>query len=88
MVGQREGREPMLIEPDYRGYWIEVHARLANGAWDAEIRVRRTFSEEKSYVEVVTCRTPTAQIAEERGVVYARRWVDRHADSRITGGRL
>jgi len=36
------------------------------------------FSEDKPHVERVTCRKPTAKVAEERGVIYARRWVDRH----------
>jgi hypothetical protein len=49
-----------------------------DGRWDAEIRVRRTFTEDKPHVEVVTCRKPTATVAEQRGVIYARRWVDRH----------
>jgi len=38
-------------------------------------------------VERVTCRKPTAKVAEERGLIYARRWVDRHGDSRVTRGR-
>ena len=28
-----------------------------------------------------TCRKPTAQIAEERGAVCAREWIDRHGRS-------
>ena len=68
----------MLIESDYRGHRIEVTAQHVDGAWDAEVRVRRTFTEDKPHVEIVTCRKPTAAVAEERGVIYARRWVDRH----------
>jgi len=49
-----------------------------DGAFDAEVRIRRTLSEEKPHVQVVTCRKPTATVAEERGAVYARRWVDRN----------
>jgi len=40
-----------------------------DGAWDAEVRIRRMFSEDKPYVERVTCRKPTAKVAEERGVI-------------------
>jgi len=76
--GAGRGAGPLLIELDYLGFRIEVNARHADGAWDAEIRVRRMFSEDKPRVERVTCRKPTAKVAEERGVIYARRWVDRH----------
>ena len=68
----------MIVESDYRGHRIEVLAVQVHGAWDAEVRIRRTLSEAKPHVERVTCRKPTAKVAEERGVVYARRWVDRH----------
>ena len=68
----------MIVEPDYRGHRIEVTAQQVDGAWDAEVRIRRTFTEDKPHVVVVTCRKPTAKVAEERAVIYARRWVDRH----------
>ena len=68
----------MIVEPDYRGYRIEVNAELADGTWNAQVRIRRTVSEEKAHVELVACRKPTAKVAEERAAVYARRWVDRH----------
>jgi len=58
----------VIVEPDYRGHRIEVTAEHVDGAWDAEVRIRRTFSEDKPRVEVVTCRTPTAKAAEKRGV--------------------
>ena len=74
-------RRALLIETDYRGHRIEVTAQHVDGAWDAEIRVRRMFSEDKPHVEVITCRKPTAEVAEERGVIYARRWVDARAAS-------
>jgi hypothetical protein len=35
----------MLIETDYRGHRIEVTAQHVDGAWDAEVRIRRTLSE-------------------------------------------
>jgi hypothetical protein len=68
----------LLIVPDYRSYRIEVTAIRVDGAWDANIRVRHTFSDMQPHLEVVTCRKPTAKAAEERAAVYARRWVDRH----------
>ena len=72
-------RRVLLIDSDYRGHRIEVIAQHVDGAWDAEIRVRRTFTEDKPHVERVTCRKPPAQVAEERAAVYARRWVDRQS---------
>ena len=86
-TGPTEDVSECFVEPNYRGRRIEVNAVRVDGAWDAEVRIRRTLSEEKSHVERVTCRKPTAKVAEERGVIYARRWVDRHGDSRITRGR-
>jgi hypothetical protein len=56
-----------------------VTASLTNGAWDAEVRIRHTFTEDKPHVEIVTCRKPTAAMAEERAAIWARRWVDRQS---------
>jgi hypothetical protein len=67
----------VIVESDYRGYRIEVNAELAAGLWNAQVRIRRIFSEEKPHVEVVTCRKQTANQAEERAAIYARRWIDR-----------
>jgi hypothetical protein len=69
----------VIVESDYRGYRIEVNAELADGVWNAQVRIRRIFSEEKGHVEVVTCRKQRAKVAEERAAIYARRWVDRQA---------
>jgi hypothetical protein len=33
----------------------------------------------KPHVEIVTCRKPSAKVAEERAAIYARRWVDRQS---------
>ena len=38
-------RRALLIETDYRGHRIEVTAVRVDGAWDAEVRIRRTFTE-------------------------------------------
>jgi hypothetical protein len=55
----------MLVEPDYKGFRIEVTAQHVDGAWDVEVRIRRIFTEDKPHVEVVTCRKPTAKVAED-----------------------
>jgi hypothetical protein len=67
----------VIVESEYRGYRIEVNAELADGLWNAQVRIRRIFSEEKAHVEIVTCRKNTAKVAEQRAAIYARRWVDR-----------
>ena len=59
----------MLVEPNYRGFRIEVTAQHVDGAWDVEVRVRRIVSEMKPNVEVVMCRKPTAKVAEQRGLI-------------------
>jgi hypothetical protein len=63
----------------YRYHRIQADARAVDGVWNAEVRIRRVFSEDKPHVEVVTCRKPTAEAAEKSAAVVARRWVDRHA---------
>ena len=68
----------MLVAAYYRHHRIEVYAELVDGAWDAMVRIRRTLSEEKPHVERVTCRKLTAELAETRAAIYARRWVDLH----------
>jgi hypothetical protein len=70
----------LIVVPDYRGHRIEIVAQLVDGAWNAGVRIRRTLSEMKPHVEQVTCRKPTPTEAEQRGEVYARRWVDRHGE--------
>ena len=60
-------RRALLIESDYRGYRIEVIAQRVDGAWDAEVRIRRTLSEAKPHVERVTCRKPTARWPKSAG---------------------
>jgi hypothetical protein len=65
---------------DYRLHRIHVEAELVDGAWNAIVRTWRRFSNEKPHVEQVTCRKATPTEAEERGEVWAKRWVDRHAD--------
>lgn len=69
----------MIVLSDYRGFRIEIVAQYVDGAWNAGVRIRRTLSEMKPHVEQITCRKPTATEAEERGEIWARRWVDGRA---------
>jgi hypothetical protein len=69
----------MIVESDYRGFRIEAVAIEAGGAWDAEVRIRRTLSEARALVARLICRKPTAKVAEQRAVMRARRWVDRQS---------
>lgn len=39
-------------------------------------RIRRVLTDDKPHVERVTCRKVTAELAETRSMIYARRWVD------------
>jgi hypothetical protein len=71
----------MTVEPDYRGFRIEVTAHQAEGVWNADVRIRSTSTDMKPHVERMTCRKATAKVAEERGAVYARRWIDRQSDA-------
>lgn len=66
----------MLVEPLYRGYRTEVHAELVDGACDGTVRLRRVLTDDQPHVEGVTCRKVTAELAETRLMIYARRWVD------------
>jgi len=66
----------MIVESDYRGFRIEAVAIEAEGAWDAEMRIRRMPSESRARAQRLVCRRPTAKIAEQRAVLRARRWVD------------
>jgi hypothetical protein len=68
----------MIVVPDYHQHRIEVEAVLVNGRWNADVRIRRTLSEEKPHVERVTCYKLTAQLAEHAAETWARRWVDLH----------
>ena len=66
----------MIVESDYRGFRIEAVAIEAQGAWDAEVRIRRIPSETRARVERLICRRTTAKVAEQRAVVRARQSVD------------
>jgi hypothetical protein len=57
----------MVVESADRGYQIEVVAFRVEDAWDADVRIRRTSSKAAACAGRLTCRKPTAKVAEERG---------------------
>jgi hypothetical protein len=67
-----------MVESDYRGYRIEVVAYQVEGVWDGDIRIRSAQSKATACAGLLSCRRPTAKVAEERGVACARQWIDRH----------
>jgi hypothetical protein len=66
----------MFVEPVYKGHRIQVDAVQIDGRWDATVNIHRVFSDDKPHVERVTCRKLTAELAERRAAIWARRWVD------------
>jgi hypothetical protein len=66
----------MTVGPFYRGFRIEVYSERLDGAWDATVQIRRVLTDDKAYVERVTCRKLTAELAETRAAIWARRWMD------------
>ena len=69
----------MTVESDYRGYRIEVVAFQMADDWDADVRIRRVSSRTTTCAGHLSCRKPTAEVAEESAAMCARQWVDRHA---------
>jgi hypothetical protein len=45
----------MIAVSDYRGYRIQVEAVAADGRYNADVRMRRLFSQDKPRIERVTC---------------------------------
>jgi len=72
----------MIVVSDYRGHRIEVDAVAVDGRWNAEVRIRRTLTQEKPHVESVTCLKLTPKHAEWSGEIWARRWIDLHERKR------
>ena len=54
----------MIVVSDYRGFRIEVTAAVADGRWNAEVRMLRLFPREKLHVETVNCYNLTPDHAE------------------------
>lgn len=78
----------MIIEPDYRGFRIEVTAREANRGWDADVRIRRTLSRTSPLyrLNVIGQRPPTRRSSGASSSV-ANRWSAMETDSRHSEGR-
>lgn len=72
----------MRVDADYRGFRIEVTALQDGNVWDAEVRITSPLPDEQAHVQIVPYRLPTADDAERRGGIFARRWVDRHRSTR------
>ncbi len=51
-------------------------AVAADGRWNADVRLRRLFTEDKPQLERVTCYKLTAEHAERSAEIWARRWID------------
>jgi hypothetical protein len=66
----------MIVVPEHRGFRIEVNAVAVDGRHNAEVRLRRLFSQDEPHVETVTSFKLTAKHAEWAGEIWARRWVD------------
>jgi hypothetical protein len=66
----------MIVLPDYRGHRIEVNAVRADERYNAEVKSRRTLSQDKPHVDTVTCLKLTPDLAEHSGLIWARRWID------------
>lgn len=70
------------MEPDYRGFRIEVQAREVNRGWDADVRIGRTLSRAQPLVQTQRYRASSAGEAEQRGIEFGRQWVARHGNGR------
>ena len=57
-------------------YRIEVRAVPDGERYNADVRIRRLFSEDKGRLETVTCNKLTPDLAEAAGELWAKRWID------------
>jgi hypothetical protein len=71
----------MMVQSFYKGYRVETNAVLVDGAWDAEVRIRRALTDDQARIEHVTCRKLNAQLAETSGMIFGRRWVDLYGEN-------
>ena len=72
----------MIVVEDYRHHRIEVNAVAAGDRFNAEVKIRRTLSDAKTHIEIVSCLKVGAHLAERAGELWARRWID----LQLTGG--
>jgi hypothetical protein len=68
--------EAVIVVPDYRGHRIEVYAVAADDRWNADVFIRRSFTEDKTFAERVTCFKVSAALAEAARELWAKRWID------------
>jgi hypothetical protein len=61
----------VIVEPDYRGFRIEVNAIAVDGRFNAEVRLLRLFSRDKPRAETVTCLKLGASMPSAPGI-YGR----------------
>jgi len=61
----------VIVVPEYRGYRIQVDAVAVDGRWNADVRLRRLFTEDKPQLEPVTCRKLTPDNAERSAEIWA-----------------
>jgi hypothetical protein len=66
----------MIVVSDYRGFGIEVEAVAADERYNADVRMRRLFSQDKPRIERVTWYKLMPDLAEHAGELWAKRWVD------------
>ena len=67
----------MIVVPDCRGHRIEIAASSVDGGrFNTVVHIRRTLSEAKPVVEMVTCLKVNAALAEQA----SERWATRHID--------
>jgi len=71
----------MIVVSDYRSFRIEVEAIKAEGAaaeghYNADVRMRRLFSQEKPRAERATRFKLTPDLAERAGELWAKRAID------------
>ena len=69
----------MIVEY-YREHRIDADAVADGDRWNCDVSVRLTLSQEKPHRERVTCFKVTPALAEQAGALWARRWIDLHAD--------
>jgi hypothetical protein len=65
----------MIVVSDNRGFRIQVDAIAVDGRYNAEVRIRRLFSQDKPHIDTVTCLKITPDLAEHSGEIWARRLV-------------
>jgi len=53
-----------------------VNAAAVDGRFNAEVRIRRTLSQDKPHADVVTCLKLRPDHVERAGEVWAKRWID------------